>query len=406
MKKFRSYARKRMPAGADGDHRSVSQHAAEAQARAGQDPRDRVAGDLDRRRGDRRRAGRVLHDLRRRHQEADRRSSTPTSPNWPTIGSAICRISKPTSWAAIRPGWGCTAMPSRAPASAWPTRRWRCSRSWPSHKPMRCRRATSDSVGRRRWPAIVLPGCWRWPARPFRPARADEAARDAPVARAKSWPRFELADKRLTIELVAAEPQLDSPVAISWDADGRLYVAEMIDYPLGPTAGRIRLLEDRDGDGRYERATRVCRGVEFSQRRAGRAGRRVRHGRARPAVSQGHRRRRQGRRKTRRVHRIWRGQSAAARQRTDLGLDNWIYGANGRSDGNVRRPNDPPEKAVSIRARDFRFRPDGSQFEATSGQSQFGQAGDDWGNRFLSWNTIPIRQAAVRPGVSRSQSAA
>ena len=25
------------------------------------------------------------------------------------------------------------------------------------------------------------------------------------------------------------------------------------------------------------------------------------------------------------------------------GLDNWIYGANGRSDGNVRRPDDPPE---------------------------------------------------------------
>ncbi len=59
----------------------------------------------------------------------------------------------------------------------------------------------------------------------------------------------------------------------------------------------------------------------------------------------------------------------------------------------MRRPNDPPEKAVSIRARDFRFRPDGSQFEATSGQSQFGQTSDDWGNRFLSWNTIPIRHA-------------
>ena len=75
------------------------------------------------------------------------------------------------------------------------------------------------------------------------------------------------------------------------------------------------------------------------------------------------------------------------------GLDNWIYGANGRSDGSIRRPDDPPQKAVSIRTRDFRFRPDGSQFEATSGQSQFGQASDDWGNRFLSWNTIPIRHA-------------
>ena len=75
------------------------------------------------------------------------------------------------------------------------------------------------------------------------------------------------------------------------------------------------------------------------------------------------------------------------------GLDGWIYGANGRSDGAIRRPDDPPEKAVSIRGCDFRFTPDGRQFEATSGQSQFGQSSDDWGNRFLSWNTIPIRQA-------------
>ena len=43
------------------------------------------------------------------------------------------------------------------------------------------------------------------------------------------------------------------------------------------------------------------------------------------------------------------------------GLDNWIYGANGRSDGQVRRPSDPAENAVSIRGRDFRFTPDGRQ---------------------------------------------
>ena len=74
------------------------------------------------------------------------------------------------------------------------------------------------------------------------------------------------------------------------------------------------------------------------------------------------------------------------------GLDNWIYGANGRSDGLVRRPDDRPQNGVSIRTRDFRFRPDGSHFEPVIGQSQFGQTRDDWGNRFLSWNTIAIRQ--------------
>ena len=38
------------------------------------------------------------------------------------------------------------------------------------------------------------------------------------------------------------------------------------------------------------------------------------------------------------------------------GLDNLIYAANGRSDGEVRAPEEPPSKAVSIRRRDLRFR--------------------------------------------------
>ena len=74
---------------------------------------------------------------------------------------------------------------------------------------------------------------------------------------------FVLADPALTIELVAAEPEVTSPVAIAWDEDGRLYVAEMIDYPVAPAAGRIRRLEDRDGDGRYEHATVFAEGLPF-----------------------------------------------------------------------------------------------------------------------------------------------
>src|SRR2546425_9135988 len=66
---------------------------------------------------------------------------------------------------------------------------------------------------------------------------------------------FHFADERLTMELVAAEPDVVSPVAIAFDAEGRLYVAEMLDYPNAQTSGQIRLLEDRDGDGRYETAT-------------------------------------------------------------------------------------------------------------------------------------------------------
>ena len=59
------------------------------------------------------------------------------------------------------------------------------------------------------------------------------------------------------IELVACEPQVVDPVAIAFDEDGRLFAVEMRGYPerRDEALGRIRRLEDRDGDGRYETAT-------------------------------------------------------------------------------------------------------------------------------------------------------
>lgn len=58
------------------------------------------------------------------------------------------------------------------------------------------------------------------------------------------------------VELVAAEPLVFDPVAIAFDGDGRLFVAEHRDFPgldaSPPYLGRIRLLTDTDGDGRMD----------------------------------------------------------------------------------------------------------------------------------------------------------
>ena len=59
----------------------------------------------------------------------------------------------------------------------------------------------------------------------------------------------------LAVELVACEPEVIDPVEIRFDERGRLWVVEMRGYPTGPPEGepprsRIRVLEDRDGDGR------------------------------------------------------------------------------------------------------------------------------------------------------------
>jgi putative membrane-bound dehydrogenase-like protein len=58
------------------------------------------------------------------------------------------------------------------------------------------------------------------------------------------------------LELVAAEPLVFDPVALAFDGDGRLFVAEDRDFPGPgtdlPRTGRVRLLEDTDGDGRFD----------------------------------------------------------------------------------------------------------------------------------------------------------
>ena len=60
--------------------------------------------------------------------------------------------------------------------------------------------------------------------------------------------------KGFRIEQVAAEPLVVDPVAMAFDEHGRLYVVEMRDYSEQDKArlGRVRLLTDADGDGRFE----------------------------------------------------------------------------------------------------------------------------------------------------------
>ncbi|QCR22247.1 c-type cytochrome [Pontibacter sp. SGAir0037] len=64
------------------------------------------------------------------------------------------------------------------------------------------------------------------------------------------------------VELVASEPMVQEPVAISWDGNGRMYVAEMNTYMKDAEGtgqfektSRIKLLEDTNGDGRMDKAT-------------------------------------------------------------------------------------------------------------------------------------------------------
>jgi mono/diheme cytochrome c family protein len=66
----------------------------------------------------------------------------------------------------------------------------------------------------------------------------------------------------LRVEVVATEPLIEHPVAMSFDPDGRLWVVEMRSYMPdvdgkgedAPT-GRVSVLEDTDGDGRMDKSS-------------------------------------------------------------------------------------------------------------------------------------------------------
>jgi putative membrane-bound dehydrogenase-like protein len=62
------------------------------------------------------------------------------------------------------------------------------------------------------------------------------------------------------LQLFASEPEIAKPIALAWDARGRLWVAETRDYPHGVTTtgegnDDIKICEDTDGDGKADKFT-------------------------------------------------------------------------------------------------------------------------------------------------------
>jgi putative heme-binding domain-containing protein len=68
------------------------------------------------------------------------------------------------------------------------------------------------------------------------------------------------------VELVAAEPDLVNPVAMTFDERGRIWATESLEYPRrepGPGRDRVKVLEDTDGDGKADRFTVFLEGLNI-----------------------------------------------------------------------------------------------------------------------------------------------
>ncbi|MDI1313245.1 PVC-type heme-binding CxxCH protein [Prosthecobacter sp.] len=68
-------------------------------------------------------------------------------------------------------------------------------------------------------------------------------------------------------ELIASEPDLVQPIAFTFDERGRIWVVEGNSYPkpreVGAGQDRIKILEDKDGDGVFETKKIFCEGLNL-----------------------------------------------------------------------------------------------------------------------------------------------
>jgi putative membrane-bound dehydrogenase-like protein len=204
------------------------------------------------------------------------------------------------------------------------------------------------------------------------------------------------------VELVASEPNVVDPVAMAFDEKGRIFVAEMRGYPNAGvatgtiTSGRIKLLEDRDGDGFYETSTiyadnlRLPTGVMPYK-----GGLLVANA---PDLLYLEDSKGQGNADRRKV--LYTGFNLANIQQLvnslQWGLDNWVHGCAGSDGGTIHSVEKPDAPPITLRSRGIRFHPDvPGSLEPTSGGGQYGLTADDYGRWFTATNSQHLRQIVL-----------
>jgi putative membrane-bound dehydrogenase-like protein len=188
----------------------------------------------------------------------------------------------------------------------------------------------------------------------------------------------------MKVELMAAEPLVIDPVAIDFGPDGKLWVAEMHDYPLGidgnlKPGGRVKLVTDTNGDGRYDAASTFLDNLPFpTDVKIWRSGVLVC---AAPDILYAEDTDADGRADV--VKKLFTGFAThnyqARVNSLQYGLDNWVYASSGLFGGKITSFTG---KSIDLTSRDFRIKPDTGEIEPVTGQSQQGRVRDDWDNWF------------------------
>jgi putative membrane-bound dehydrogenase-like protein len=200
------------------------------------------------------------------------------------------------------------------------------------------------------------------------------------------------------LQVAAAEPLVVDPIDICFDENGRLFVVEMRDYSerrdVTPHLGRVRMLEDADGDGTYERATIYADDLPWPTG--------VFHYDggvfviASPDIWYCKDTDGDGKADVRRA--VFTGFGAgldklnmqALPNSLRWGLDNRIHGQTAGNGGRINRAGETNARSLVLRGRDFNFDPRTLRIEAEAGGGQYGMTYDDRGRKFVCSNSRHI----------------
>lgn len=205
------------------------------------------------------------------------------------------------------------------------------------------------------------------------------------------------------MELIAAEPLVADPVDLTYDTGGRAYVVDFRGYPLPEkpddpppeSTGLVRLLEDTDEDGVFDRSEGFADGLQWPTSVA--LWKRGIFVAAPPDLW--YFEDTDGDRKADIRRKVFTGFGTAnvraVMNNLRGGLDHWIYGAVAGNGGTVVPATRPDAEPLRLTRRDFRFDPTTETIEPTSGGERFGNAFDDWGNRFLCNIRNPVQHVVL-----------